>query len=406
MRQHLLILLICAAASGLLCLAGCQKKVEPVESIPAAAPVPLNQFVRSWAVMPSLDENDRIKELHPREGQLFAYTRNGQVHVMARDTGKLQWIGQIRATDRGGMRPPVILKERTVIPTSSTLEVYEPTEGVFLRSIPIKVAARSNAIGWNSLVFLGGDYEGAGRVVTIDVTRQYLPTVWQLMIPKGGLKSTPAIFEEILYVGGGDGNVYAVAASNRDPVWPLTDNAFKTEGPIVADVMADESGVYVASTDTRFYCLNRGSGRLKWQYFGGRPLVGSPILTATQVYLPLPDQGIAAFNKTEGEFNRKPMWVAQGMTQFLAEDEKMVYLLREKDKAIVAFDKQTGEQRFENTRRDLVVFATNTKADGVIFAASKANRVLAIKPVLRPGVVGELVWNQMDATDGAVASAR
>jgi outer membrane protein assembly factor BamB len=405
MRQHLVSLLICTAA-GLIGLAGCAKKTETVEPVTAAAPIPLNQFVRSWSSTPTLDPGDKIKELHPREDRIFAYTRAGQVLVMARDGGKLQWIGQIRSTDRGGMRPPVVMKEFVVLPTSSTLEVYDPNEGRFLRSIPLKVAARSNAIGWKNFVFLGGDFEGAGRVVSIEVTADYVHTVWQLMIPRGGLKSTPALFDETLYVGGGDGNVYAVAATNREPLWALNDNAFKTEGPIVADLGVDDTSVYVPSTDTRFYCLNRNTGKLKWQYFAGRPLTAGPIVAATQVYLPLPDGGIAAFSKTEGEYNRKPIWIAQGMTQFLAEDDKLVYLRRGGDNAIVAFEKTTGEQRFENTRRDLVVFATNTKPDGVIFAATKSNRILAIKPVLRPGVVGELVWNETDATDGAIASAQ
>jgi hypothetical protein len=328
---------------------------------------------------------------------------------MARDSGKLLWIAQIRATDRAGMRPPVVLKDRVVIPTSSTLEIYEPNEGRFLRSVPLKVAARSDAIGLGNMVFLGGDYEGAGRVVALDVSKEYVPTVWQLMIPKGGLQSTPALFEETLFIGGGDGNVYAVAAANRESLWPLKDNAFKTEGPIVADLSADADGVYVPSTDSRLYCLNRGTGRLKWQYYAGAALREAATVTATHVYLPVPDGGIAAFNKGDGEFNRRPLWLAAGMTQFLAEDDKLVYLRRGSDNAIVAVDKQTGEQRFESHRRDLTSFATNPKPDGVIFAASKTNRVLAIKPVLRPGVVGEVVWNDTDVTHaagGAVAMAR
>jgi outer membrane protein assembly factor BamB len=234
-----------------------------------------------------------------------------------------------------------------------------------------------------------------------------VPTVWELMIPHGGLQSTPAVHKDVLYIGGGDGNVYAVAAANREAVWPLKDNVFKTEGPIVADLAADETGVYVASTDTRFYCLNGGSGRLKWQYYGGRPLTGDPVVTATQVYLPVPDAGIAAFAKGDGEYNRRPLWLAVGMSKFLAEDEKHVFLLRAADNVIVAVDKLTGEQLFESTRRDLTVFGSNHAPDGTIYAASKTNRVLAIKPVLRPGVVGELVWNETDVTDDvALALAR
>jgi outer membrane protein assembly factor BamB len=170
-------------------------------------------------------------------------------------------------------------------------------------------------------------------------------------------------------------------------------------------VAADETGVYAASTDTRLYCLNRGTGRLKWQYYGGTALREGPILSASHVYLPIPGAGIAAFSKADGDFNRKPIWLAAGMTQFLAEDDKLVYLKRGDDNVIVALDKATGEQRFESRRRDLTAFATNRKPDGTIYAASKTNRVLAIKPVLRPGVVGELVWNESEVDAAAAAAA-
>jgi hypothetical protein len=108
---------------------------------------------------------------------------------------------------------------------------------------------------------------------------------------------------------------------------------------------------------------------------------------------------VAAIQNGDGPFNRKANWVALGMTEYLSEDDKLVYLRRGGDNAIVAVDKQTGEQRFENNRRDLVAFGVNRKNDATIFAASKTNRVLAIKPVMRPGVVGELVWNETDLNE-------
>ena len=69
------------------------------------------------------------------------------------------------------------------------------------------------------------------------------------------------------------------------------------------------------------------------------------------------------------------------LTQFLAEDEKHVYLLRDKDNVIVALDKQTGEQLFENNRRDLTTFATNNGGDGtnseVVFTPPRSYLQLA-----------------------------
>lgn len=410
MREHLATLLLTSAVAGLLTLAGCQKPVQP-EPILAAGPIPLNSFVRGWAQELDLRGDDRVKAIHLGENTVYAYTRDGRVLVMARDSGRLQWRAQIRRSDRGGMHPPVELEGRVVVMTSSTLEVFETSEGALMKSVPLKVAARSDAVGSGNMVFLGGDYANAGRVVALDITQEYVHTVWQLMIPKGGLAATPALFEEVLYIGGGDGNVYAVAAENREPLWPLQNSAFVTRGPIVADVLADATGVYAASTDGNLYVLDRGSGRLKWQYYAGTPLTLDPVVTPDTVYLPVPNAGLAAFSKAENDAvspqtgaNRHPLWLAAGMVQFLSEDADYAYL-RRKDNAIVALDKRTGEHMFVNHRRDLARFATNTKGDGMIYAATRTNRVLAIKPVLRPGVVGELVWSELDLADERLALA-
>jgi len=99
---------------------------------------------------------------------------------------------------------------------------------------------------------------------------------------------------------------------------------------------------------------------------------------------------VAALPKGQGAFDRQPTWVAEDCTQFLAQDERNAYL-RRKDGAVVARDKKTGQLKFASNRRN-DVFATNvSKEDGVVYAATKQGRILAIKPVLKPGVVGEVV---------------
>ena len=40
-----------------------------------------------------------------------------------------------------------------------------------------------------------------------------------------------------------------------------------SKGHPVTDLKADDFGVYVAATDTKLYCLDRATGKIKWQYF-------------------------------------------------------------------------------------------------------------------------------------------
>src|SRR5581483_683004 len=101
-------------------------------------------------------------------------------------------------------------------------------------------------------------------------------------------------------------------------------------------------------------------------------------------------------------FNRDARWVAADAVQFLAEDDQYAYL-RSSANAVIAVDKKTGQTKFQSQRGDLSKFATNTK-DNMIYLATTGGRVMAVKPVLQAGAVGELVL--VPVPHDVVASAR
>ena len=175
----------------------------------------------------------------------------------------------------------------------------------------------------------------------------------------------------------------------RDPLWTLPDNTFRTYNTITADLAADDFGVYVPSQDKKLYCLERGTGKIKWAYFAGMPLLQKPIVIGPTVYQFIPNRGLAAISKTNGQIARDAMWVDSFVKQILASDEKYLYVRGERNE-ILALDKTTGKTQFRSTRNDLDVFATNLESP-IIYAATKNGTVLAIRPVLKPGTVGEIV---------------
>src|SRR5262249_32211068 len=161
--------------------------------------------------------------------------------------------------------------------------------------------------------------------------------------------ATPAIQQGIVYAADDRGNVYAVNSDTRAPVWALKqegreEGVFGTDGPVRADVKADETGGYVASMDSKLYCIGRTNGRMNWRFCAGSPLTSSPAVTATSVYQYVQGQGIVAIDKAQGDPIRKPKWAVPEAVQFLAEDDKYVYLERG-DHAIIGADKASGSIR-------------------------------------------------------------
>ena len=379
-------------------------------------------FVLQWTDDLQLPDakRDPVVSLFVREDRLFAYTRNGTSYVITRAVGVTEHADEVPG---GGSRlhPPVLLAGHIVYPTIASLEVYD-TKGIYLRSIPAGGSIRSDAVGdGRANVFVTVDQPGSSRVNRYNMILlagrpapplgQQLPdrggrAEWSLMAYHGGIPAAPAWYADVVYVAGTDGLVTAVSTEDRNPIWPIehehtpTNGMFDARSPVVANLAADDSGLYVPTSGGRMYCIDRINGTVKWQFFAKAPPLNKPaVLGSDTVYIEDPGQGFVALDKvppapvagkpSKPQYNRDPRWVSSTIKQILAQDDHFTYALR-KDDSIVAMDKRTGESNFSARRKDLSVFATNVK-DGTIYAATTDGRIVAIKAVTTPGVVAPLV---------------
>lgn len=381
MRKQLLSLCLAAVA-----IVGCRKTVH--ESGPIVE-LPVGAFASDWRAEPPLGSDDAVKSLHLLNDALYLYTQDNRVVSIGVSGGQLNWISQV-ADPVDVLRAPVAVKDQVVFPTTSTFQFYNKA-GQRLRSMDVGHALRSAAAVAGEYVYVGLDYSRGGRLAKIDTTRDFSATRWELMT-SAGISAAPVFFGETVYAAGEDGSVYAVN-EDRAPVWTLPDFVFRTDGRILADLKVDDYGVYVASTDSKLYCLDRLTGKIRWQFFAGIALLDSPVVTSDSVYQYVPTQGLVAIEKGTGEFIRKPRWAAKDAKQFLAADEKYVYVALN-DRRIGALEKATGELKFASDRTDLTVFAPNTKS-GIVYGATPTGLVLAIKPVTKAGTVGELVLGEL-----------
>ncbi len=387
--KHLLIFSLFFAALT----AGCGAKAPPplVEAGPAA--LPLNTFMKKWTA--NVDANaGGILQVYVREDLIFAYAANGTSYVISRETGRLLHADPIP----GGiatLHPPVLMKDIIIYTSLNALQIYDRRSGLFVRTAPLPFAVRSGAVGYKGELFLCADFAGGGRLVCLDITHEFVPVRWSLMFPSVSASSTPVVLSDVVYAAGEDGRVAAVSVENREPAWGF--GFFQTNGPIYGDLQIDENGLYVASYDSKLYCLNRTTGKVKWQYFAGVGLKATPALTKDLVLESVPGVGLVALDKAAPvveagkgpQYDRQPRWIAADATQFLAEDNAYVYVARN-DQSIAAIDKTTGTRAFVSKQNYFSAWAINNK-DGIIFAGTADNRVMAIQSVGTSGTVGQIV---------------
>lgn len=390
MGKHLLIVPLFLAALT----AGCAAKSPPVARS-APGPLPTNSFSGKWST--DIDPaSGSVAQLYAREDLLFAYTTNGTSYVIARDSGRVLHVHSI-AAGLANLHPPVLFKDMIIYTTVNSLEIYDRRSGDFQRTFHLPLAVRSGAAGFRGELFLGADFPGGGRLVCLDLTRDYVPTRWSLLFPGAAESAAPVVFNDVVYAAGEDGNVAAVSTENREPAWAF--GFFQTGGPIYADLQVDDTGLYVASADSKLYCINRISGKVKWQYFAGTALKDAPAVTKDLVFQFVSGAGLVALEKgppvvddPKGPlYDRQPRWIAADATQFLAEDDHYVYVA-DADGSIAALNKTTGKPEFFTKRKDFVAFANNVK-DNIAYAATADHRVVALQSNQTAGTIGEMVWD-------------
>jgi outer membrane protein assembly factor BamB len=379
---------------------GCATK-QPAPSV--VTEVAAESFSRHWrAILPA--ELGTIKQLHLTENSVLAFVGppaggKGYIYVLSRSSGTTKFAVEVDQIDQAGA--PILLNDTVILPILNTLHVYSP-DGTLLRTIPVPGARRGNIATDGTLVYVPADTRDGPRLLAIDPASPVVTLRWQLM-SRGALSSRPATATTengpVIYFASEDGAVTAIT-QDRKPHWQLPGSTFHAGAAITADLVADPDGVYAASTDTKLYRLAASTGKIAWQYFAEQPLSAAPILLGNTVFQQVPRQGLVSIPANEGKFNRLANWNAPAATQFLSADDKYVYV-RLRGNSLGALSRKTGQLMFKSQRSDLDVFIPNTK-DATIYAATSKGEILAIKPILRPGLTGELVL-QTTPTENAPA---
>jgi outer membrane protein assembly factor BamB len=109
------------------------------------------------------------------------------------------------------------------------------------------------------------------------------------------VQSSPILYENKIYFGSDDSNVYCLDADTGEKIWNFTAKNLIQSTPTIVD-----ERLYIGSNDYSVYCLNPQNGALIWQHKTQGPILSSPLVVNNTVYVGSYDNNVYAINALNG----------------------------------------------------------------------------------------------------------
>ena len=109
------------------------------------------------------------------------------------------------------------------------------------------------------------------------------------------IRGTPAYFDNTVYIGCYDNNLYALDAAGGKFKWK-----YPTDGGIVSKPTVSEKNIFFGSEDQRLHVVDAHSGKIIWSHFTEGPVRSSPCVAEGHVFIGSDDGGLHAVNSTTG----------------------------------------------------------------------------------------------------------
>jgi len=226
--------------------------------------------------------------------------------------------------------------------------------------------------------------QGVLRALEIDGSR----VLWEFTEAKGEYVAPGSVGEDILVIGNGDGNVYALNVTDGSSAWA---QPFHTGSRVWAAPLILSDTVYIASLDHNLYALDLQTGRERWRFTAEGAMVGPPLARDDRLYIGAFDGRLYAIRREDGalvwtaSFDDGQRWVwgspaTDGASIFAADVEGTAY----------AVDVETGAERWRRTLQEPVRLGLAFDPEGgLLLAAGNAGTLYALDPT-----DGHIRWSQ------------
>ncbi len=227
----------------------------------------------------------------------------GNVYAMDANTGEIFWN---RFMQSGVVTSPAVANGKVYVEFTTTtgakaqvsLCAMDASSGTILwQFAPQGVSGYFPPAVSNDVVYAGASIDGQGYIYAVDAVTGGM--LWRSQLPVGGSSqlTTPAVANGVVYLGFADDNddsygyMYGFDAHTGALLWN-----FNAAGGIYSSAAVANGVVYFGSDDMNVYALDAGTGALLWNYTTGGQVASSPAVVNGIVYIGSDDMYMYAFH--------------------------------------------------------------------------------------------------------------
>jgi len=221
-----------------------------------------------------------------------AFSATGSVHALHATTGAQQWT----FATGGAVPSSAAVANGVVYIGSQDGNVYalDANTGAKLWSSDVSFGL-SDPVIIDGVVYVIGNYTLYALNANTGVK------LWSFAVPPGGITSSPAVANGVVYFGAADSHLYALDASTGAKLWSFAAGVVSIGSPAVADGV-----VYVGSNenDQNVYALNASTGAKLWSFHTGQDINSTPAIA----------NGVVFVTTTEGSRDVGDVWALNAST--------------------------------------------------------------------------------------------
>lgn len=199
------------------------------------------------------------------------------------------------------MEPPFSFAERSIRKINP--DISPEIEAVVMRALAYEPKERFQTIieMKDALVAAARQTGLLTRIATKSIPSfklEGIKPIWKFKC-EDEIRGTPAYFENMLYIGCYDNNLYALNAADGSFKWK-----YPTEGGIVSKPAFTDNNIVFGSEDKRLHVINARTGNINWSHFTEGPIRSSPRIAEGHVFVGSDDGCLHALNSISG----RPVW--------------------------------------------------------------------------------------------------